>query len=1030
MTKRYSLLLLLFSCINILSAQQVLREFPLPTEAFELRSLGQYEDACFFRHGDRPNYSLWRYSPAQDELSQLNATNTVMLAAEMGQAGLYFAEKGKDVQYEQAPIKLYLVKEGNPELISTVLAYGLEFVAVAEGHMLVRAQGLLYWLNESNATLTLIGAFNEILNEVVYWQNSFFWITGKRLYRADRQVGLVLIEETDWWLEGLNALDNGLIWQDSMHLYRYSIGESPRIIHEFPADDFREVDLQGAAALDGDQLFFAAPSEEEGVELWVTDGTSDGTQLLKDIGTATTSSNRPAGSYPGYFHESGGLMHFFVYESIDKLQYWTSDGTTAGTIRQEILTTNRGWRRAIPLQKLESGGYILVADHIDKGTEIIIFEGGIRSYDTNPGPGDSYTENLFQPNFALQLPSDDFAVSALSADHGREPYLLRANGEVWPLGDLSPGAAWSELTWLGEYDGALFLLAGNEDNGHYLYQLDPTQAVTLPPTENEGVDWIQTIRPSANFSSSFGFMYGTDLVAATDDAFFAGGAITSFTSRLRYAPDQPEERLDEGNFPCFVVKYQADGQPLWQLGLPGNAYTSDRPILATAPEGGVYAASRSTNDGFIRDFPFNPQLGSAYITRIDEYGSANWVRQFGLSGGYLYDMASDDEGNLLLSGWFENSLSFNGQRIEAAFGVAFFALSLDKEGGLRYLRALDATENWVSRGGARGTTFDAEGNAYLVLNSISKNYTVSCNYGNMPSTVVKLSPTGEVIWRREFLGNDAWYITDLGLSSRGNIFLTGKFRGQLEFDGRTISHEVEDCTMTGFIAKLDPNGRGRSVRVLEDGRRPDHMLTQADGTYVLSGYRALESWESYDGFSHLPFGRKRQQAFIAIYDEQDQLLAERQMLLQDEIEQGGFAKILPLDDQQYVFYTELEGTLDTFGVTSTLNPISSNLALVALQLPYEVTPLPTDGNVPRTALSVFPNPTADYVTLQTTDGDLRPEDMRLFNALGQEMAAPVTLFETGQYQLDLRQLPAGQYWLTSAQGDQLLSYPIVRVGRQ
>ncbi|MEL6657510.1 MAG: T9SS type A sorting domain-containing protein [Bacteroidota bacterium] len=1031
MMKRYSYLFLFFFCsFSTLLSQQALLEFPLPTETFDLRTIGQYEDAFFFRHGSPLNYSVWRYLPATNDLLPLTSDDAVLEDELLGEDGFYYAEKAKDQQFELAPIDLYKVGDGNPQRLSTLMAYDLEFLASGEGHILFRARGKVYWLEEATAAISPVADYNDFLEDAVYWQEAFYWTRDGFLYRLGREGGFSILYQSDWWPKGLTAMAGALIWQDSVHLYRYDGEEAPRPFYEFPADDFREINLEGGVLLSGARFVFSAPSSNNGQELWITNGFGPGTGILKDITTGTYSNGSPASSFPAYLHLHDGLIHFLAFDASFQRQYWTTDGTVAGTILREELTVERNWKRISTQQTLASGGYQLIAEGPQNGTEAMIFKGGVRGHDTNPGPGDSFTDDFYLSP-VLELSGDRVVVGAMSAQHGEEPFLLTAEGETWPLGDLSPGAAWSEIIWLGEYDERVYLLAGNVDDGYHFYGLDLSQAVSMPDIVNEGIDWVQTIRTAPNFDASSGYMYGTDLEPASDNGFFVGGSITGYSQNLRYAPTAPEELYGDLGMPCFVVKYQEDGQPLWQLGLPGYAYSADRPILATAPEGGVYAASRSNNDGFIRDTPFNPQAGSAFITRLDENGSVNWLRQFSLSNrGYLYDMAADAEGNLLLTGWFENSLSYQGQRIEAALGVAFFALSLDPAGELRFFRALDATENWVSRGGARGLTFDDDGNAYLVLNSISKNYTVSCNFGDMPSTVIKLSPTGETIWRREFLGNDAWYITDLALSSRGNVYLSGKFRGDLEMDGRKLSHKTENCTLTGFLAKMDPSGMIRTARILEDGRRPDQMLTQDDGTYVLTGYRALDSAEDYLGFSHRPFGNRRQEAFMTIYNEQDQILAERTFQLRDEIENGSFAMLLPLEGQQFLLYTELVGPLDTIGATGGLSLLEPSLALAAVRLPYELTGLPTDGTVPRTALSVFPNPTVDFVNLSTSDGDLRPEDMRLYNALGQEVSAPVTIFETGQYQLDLRQLPAGQYWLASEQGDELLSYPIVRVGQR
>src|SRR5690606_3497968 len=79
-----------------------------------------------------------------------------------------------------------------------------------------------------------------------------------------------------------------------------------------------------------DQLFFTAIDGEiaNKRELWKTDGTENGTVILKDIGGQT--------NYDGVKHNNDFLIlndHFFFYGFTPGLGYelWKSDGTEQGT---------------------------------------------------------------------------------------------------------------------------------------------------------------------------------------------------------------------------------------------------------------------------------------------------------------------------------------------------------------------------------------------------------------------------------------------------------------------------------------------------------------------------------------------------------------------------------------------------------------------------------------------------------------------------------------------------------------------------
>lgn len=75
----------------------------------------------------------------------------------------------------------------------------------------------------------------------------------------------------------------------------------------------------------GTNLYFIANTSTHGTELWLTDGTSGGTQLVKDIKPGTSSSG------PGTFIEFQGALYFAADDGINGRELWKSDRTANGT---------------------------------------------------------------------------------------------------------------------------------------------------------------------------------------------------------------------------------------------------------------------------------------------------------------------------------------------------------------------------------------------------------------------------------------------------------------------------------------------------------------------------------------------------------------------------------------------------------------------------------------------------------------------------------------------------------------------------
>lgn len=80
-----------------------------------------------------------------------------------------------------------------------------------------------------------------------------------------------------------------------------------------------------------DELYFLAYDFAHGMEIWKTDGTEAGTELLKDINIGPQGFFDPEFNYP-YFTELDGELFFAANDGSHGFELWKTDGTDAGTI--------------------------------------------------------------------------------------------------------------------------------------------------------------------------------------------------------------------------------------------------------------------------------------------------------------------------------------------------------------------------------------------------------------------------------------------------------------------------------------------------------------------------------------------------------------------------------------------------------------------------------------------------------------------------------------------------------------------------
>lgn len=256
--------------------------------------------------------------------------------------------------------------------------------------------------------------------------------------------------------------------------------------------------------LNNNILYFTADDGSTGIELWKTDGTTNGTALLKDVSPGKDSTN---------FGEFALFDTRIVFTRLigsffnGQTELWISDGSTAGT----NLLKNFGNSSYSPLtfflnfknklyfnaSNLNTGNELWGTDGTPSGTTIV--------KDINPGTASSYPI-LF---FALII-NNKFYFSARTVNEGNELWSSDGTDAGTQLvKDINPGTASSNpfilidysniFSHTNLYNGKMFLSADDGTHGDELWITDGTSA---------GTQLVKDIRPGSsgglqNFSTYF-----------------------------------------------------------------------------------------------------------------------------------------------------------------------------------------------------------------------------------------------------------------------------------------------------------------------------------------------------------------------------------------------------------------------------------------------------------------------------------------------------------------------------------------------
>ena len=120
----------------------------------------------------------------------------------------------------------------------------------------------------------------------------------------------------------------------------------------------------------GDDVFFRAQTKSHGAELWKTDGSPNGTRLVKDIAPGKDSTN------PHHLVAMGDRVFFSVDGLGDEL--WVSDGTAAGTqlvTSFELITgIYEGGGKLFVVGESDDGYGLHSSDGTERGTRLVSSE--------------------------------------------------------------------------------------------------------------------------------------------------------------------------------------------------------------------------------------------------------------------------------------------------------------------------------------------------------------------------------------------------------------------------------------------------------------------------------------------------------------------------------------------------------------------------------------------------------------------------------------------------------------------------------
>ena len=322
-------------------------------------------------------------------------------------------------------------------------------------------------------------------------------------------------------------------------------------------------------------LYFTCNNIDNGYELWKSDGTANGTVMIKDIYTGNNINGLPNSSVPYSLTNVNGTLFFAAGDAINGTELWKSDGTAAGTV---IVGGRTGAQNSIgsyPNMTNVNGilyyaGYgqsnnrdveLWKSDGTDAGTVLVkdIFPGNNAFYANSSSP-----HNLTNVNGTLFFSACDSEINT----NNQNFELWKSDGTsagTVKVKEIRAGINGSSPRGLANANGFLYFSANDGIIGREIWKSDGTEA---------GTTLIKDLSADAGNSdpNEFTYLNGSTYFVASDgiigrQIFKTDGTAngTIGINILNLVGDPPSNLIDVNEKLFFTASLGAFGKEWWVL---------------------------------------------------------------------------------------------------------------------------------------------------------------------------------------------------------------------------------------------------------------------------------------------------------------------------------------------------------------------------------------------------------------------------------------------------------------------------------
>ncbi len=308
---------------------------------------------------------------------------------------------------------------------------------------------------------------------------------------------------------------------------------------------------------------------------------------------------------------------------------------------------------------------------------------------------------------------------------------------------------------------------------------------------------------------------GQSVVSTNDGGYVILGESQSMDGDIT---DKQNESYD-----YWLLKFNSNSELEWQKTYGGTGDDFGKSVIQTQDGGYAILGSSFSND---EDVTTNNGQQDYWMAKLDTTGNIVWEKSFGYSGSDTgISLLQSNDGGYLLTGILDVTSSGgegntkNNQTLHA--GGDYWAIKLNATGDLQWSKYFGGFFSDTPFG-----AIQTEDNGFIIVGSSdSEDTDISGNIGDYDFWVIKISSIGNLEWEKSFGGTQIDEARGVVESNDGNYVIVGDTRSE----DVNVSNSIGNADL--WLIKITPTGNliwektigglsfdvGRSISKTQDG---------------------------------------------------------------------------------------------------------------------------------------------------------------------------------------------------------------------